>query len=284
MNSSILKEEEPIKDTLDALSNRTAKDDLLHKLRQRLLIHTARQLKCNKIFVGDSATDLSINILSNFSMGRGAHLSLDVGFADTRYSDTILLRPMRSFTNKEIAYYLRFHNLEVHRLDGASTTENPHVSIQKLTEKFVTDLDSDFHGTVSTIFRTGEKLSSMNSLHQLDRVCALCNAPLDTKVSGDVSAIQATDYSQFISTSRISEEYDYKLEDACEGDCKCRKSCREKEEENDVGILKKCLCYGCKLILSSFKEEKAVPHFLVNNAKSAISFEKMHGEIADFLL
>lgn len=287
MDSPILKEEEPIKITFKSISSRTAKEDLLHKLRNRLLIYAARQLNCTKIFTGDSATDLSIAILSNFSMGRGAHLSLDVGFADTRYSDIMLLRPMRNFTNKEIAYYLRFHDLEVPRSGGTSAKADPHISIQKLTEKFVTDLDSEFHGTVSTIFKTGEKLSSMNSEQTLERVCALCNASLDTKVSEEVSAIQATDYSQLVSTSSViakEEEIESKVENNCNGDCNCQKTCGEKGETSDLVLLRKCLCYGCRLILSSFKDEKAVPSFMLNAARSAISFEKMHGEIADFLL
>ena len=287
MDSPIFEEEEPIKNVFNSISSRTAKDDFLHKLRNRLLIHAARQLSCSKIFTGDSATDLSIAILSNFSMGRGAHLSLDVGFADTRYSDIMLLRPMRNFTNKEIAYYLRFHDLEVPRSGGTSTKGDPHVSIQKLTEKFVTDLDSEFHGTVSTIFKTGEKLSSMNSEKKLESTCALCNASLDTKVSEEVSAIQATDYSQLVSNSSVIEkekEVESKVGNDCNGDCNCKKSCGEEGNVNDLGILRNCLCYGCRLILSSFKEEKAVPSFMLNAAKSAISFEKMHNEIVDFLL
>jgi cytoplasmic tRNA 2-thiolation protein 2 len=51
---------------------------------------------------------------------------------------------------------------------------DPHVSIQKLTEKFVTDLQEDYPATVSTIFRTGDKLSMGSSITETSECCALC--------------------------------------------------------------------------------------------------------------
>jgi len=50
---------------------------------------------------------------------------------------------------------------------------NPHASIQKLTETFVTDLQEDFPATVSTVFRTGDKLSIGSSTAE-DECCVLC--------------------------------------------------------------------------------------------------------------
>jgi hypothetical protein len=50
---------------------------------------------------------------------------------------------------------------------------NPHASIQNLTETIVTDLQEDFPATVSTIFRTGDKLSMGSSTSQ-DECCVLC--------------------------------------------------------------------------------------------------------------
>jgi hypothetical protein len=50
---------------------------------------------------------------------------------------------------------------------------DPHASIQKLTETFVTELQEDFPATVSTVFRTGDKLS-MGSSTAEDECCVLC--------------------------------------------------------------------------------------------------------------
>jgi cytoplasmic tRNA 2-thiolation protein 2 len=50
---------------------------------------------------------------------------------------------------------------------------NPPASIQELTETFVTDLQENFPATVSTIFRTGDKLSVGSGMPE-DEGCALC--------------------------------------------------------------------------------------------------------------
>ncbi|CAG2065639.1 unnamed protein product, partial [Timema podura] len=78
----------------------------------QLLVRVAKELKCSKVFVGESSTRLAVKILTNVALGRGAHLSLDVGFCDSRDGAIKVLRPMRDFTNKEVAFYNFFNKLE----------------------------------------------------------------------------------------------------------------------------------------------------------------------------
>uniref|UniRef100_A0A672MFF2 Cytoplasmic tRNA 2-thiolation protein 2-like n=1 Tax=Sinocyclocheilus grahami TaxID=75366 RepID=A0A672MFF2_SINGR len=59
-------------------------------------------------------------------------------------------------------------------------------SIQRLTESFVTNLQSDFPSTVSTIYRTSEKLHTVmppqSQTAEPASKCLLCHCTLDTKV------------------------------------------------------------------------------------------------------
>lgn len=303
--------EEEIKNTFSKLSEQSAKNDLLVKLRTRLLIRAARHLNCNKIFTAETATSLSISILSNLTMGRGAHLSLDVGFADTRISDIMILRPMRAFTNLEIDYYQRFHEIQS-PLESPKKTNQNLKSIQTLIDQFVNEMDKESNSTVSTVLRTGEKLCTLISDGKFEKYCILCNSPLDTTINGEISALQAINYSEFVSTNVVEpsgEKIDpngKKIIGDCKKDeiivencengerngensengCNCKsdeRNCGEKSEDSLV-ILKKNLCYGCRLIVVNFKDVKDVPTFMLNRARNLMSFEKMHEEIADFLL
>nr|CAD7597400.1 unnamed protein product [Timema genevievae] len=196
----------------------TSKEDLLLKLRNQLLVRVAKELKCSKVFVGESSTRLAVKILTNVALGRGAHLSLDVGFCDSRDGAIKVLRPMRDFTNKEVAFYNFFNKLEPVVISSLGTKADTQASIQKLTEKFVTDLQDNFPATVSTVFRTGEKLSGQSGISNgRCHLCQLANAlvvlsssvedgmievrisaPLDT-AHIESSALQATHFSRMVS-------------------------------------------------------------------------------------
>ncbi|KAK5907922.1 hypothetical protein CgunFtcFv8_016022 [Champsocephalus gunnari] len=89
----------------------TAREELLSILRQHLLVHTARSAGYSKLMLGDSCTRLAVKLLSSISLGRGAQLAHDTGFSDSRYGDTILVRPMRDYSAKEIAYYNRMFSV-----------------------------------------------------------------------------------------------------------------------------------------------------------------------------
>ncbi|XP_046628098.1 cytoplasmic tRNA 2-thiolation protein 2 isoform X1 [Neodiprion virginianus] len=296
-----LKGDSDVVDLFNAVSSYTSKEELLHKLRQKLLISVARSLGCCKVFTADGATDLAITILSNIALGRGAQLPLDVGFVDSRELDIRILRPMRDFTRKELIYYLNFHKLETIQTPGLTTKKEPYTSIQKLTEKFVTELNTEFSGTVSAIFRTGEKLSIGNlEASNLIETCALCRAQLDT-VFTDTSSLQATEFSKLISAEGpkgnigkaafelkkfpcvIDAAENVLLRDSKNCDnCSCSKG-KEKFEMSAKNF-EKYLCYGCRLIFKDLDKQHSIPDFLQNSVRQRISLDDMREEIADFLL
>uniref|UniRef100_A0A673WGG4 Cytoplasmic tRNA 2-thiolation protein 2 n=1 Tax=Salmo trutta TaxID=8032 RepID=A0A673WGG4_SALTR len=164
----------------------TAKEDLLHTLRQHLILHTARTQGYTKVMMGDSCSRLAIKLLSNISLGRGASLATDTGFSDPRYGDVVIVRPMRDYSSKEIAYYNRMFDIPSVFIPGLDCKAQDKASIQRLTESFVTKLQADFPSTVSTIYRTSEKLNTacppQNTNTQLSAKCLLCVCALDTKL------------------------------------------------------------------------------------------------------
>lgn len=69
-----------------------------------------------------------------------------------------MLRPLASFTAQEIGFYNLYKDLKsaVH-VPWPQT--DPHGSVQDLLAKFITNLNTNFPATASTILRTGEKLN-----------------------------------------------------------------------------------------------------------------------------
>uniref|UniRef100_G3NDD1 Cytoplasmic tRNA 2-thiolation protein 2 n=1 Tax=Gasterosteus aculeatus aculeatus TaxID=481459 RepID=G3NDD1_GASAC len=132
----------------------TAREDLLSTLRSHLLVHTARSEGYSKVMLGDNCTRLAIKLLTSISLGRGAQLAQDTGFSDSRYGDILLVRPMRDYSAKEIAYYNRLFGVPSVFIPGLETKATDKSSIQRLTESFVTKLQADFPSTVSTIYRS----------------------------------------------------------------------------------------------------------------------------------
>uniref|UniRef100_A0AAQ6IDB6 Cytoplasmic tRNA 2-thiolation protein 2 n=1 Tax=Anabas testudineus TaxID=64144 RepID=A0AAQ6IDB6_ANATE len=152
---------------------------------QHLLVHTARTEGYSKLMLGDNCTRLAVKLLTSISLGRGAQLAQDTGFSDSRYGDIISVRPMRDYSAKEIAYYNHLFNVPSVFIPSLDTKTADKASVQRLTESFVIKLQADFPSTVSTIYRTGEKLQtarlSSSTADHCDR-CLLCMCALDTAV------------------------------------------------------------------------------------------------------
>uniref|UniRef100_A0A8C5R0G6 Cytoplasmic tRNA 2-thiolation protein 2 n=1 Tax=Leptobrachium leishanense TaxID=445787 RepID=A0A8C5R0G6_9ANUR len=248
----------------------TAKQELLHTLRTHLILHTARGCGYSKVMSGESLTRLAVSLLSNISLGRGAFLPLDTGFSDGRYGDVLFIRPMREYSLKEIAFYNRLFSVSSIFIPTLDTKAPENSSIQRLTETFVTKLQADFPSTVSTVYRTSEKLNTCSAEDRqedhLQERCLLCQCPLDTH-AGELpaSAFQATQVSENLS-QQTKENCASRAETAGKTCCKqgqcsfpppppCRRA---------PGIMR-LLCYSCRLTMKdlviSFSVEKAAESF-----------------------
>lgn len=81
-----------------------------------------------------------------------------------------IIRPLRVFDIKELAFYNIFNNLEP--VSVPHKMLNPYASIQNLMEKFVKDLQVNYPSTITTVMKTGDKLTVENFQEILK--CTFC--------------------------------------------------------------------------------------------------------------
>ncbi|CAG9829294.1 unnamed protein product [Diabrotica balteata] len=179
---------------IDGKPSKSNKNDIKVLLRRQMLIDSAKHFKCKFIFTPEISVDIASNLLSNISLGRGPHISIDTGFCDDRDDDVKILRPLRLFDMKELAFYNKINNLEpliVRQLDV-----NPYSSIQDLMKKFVQDLQVNYPATVTTVLKTGDKLSidKRGMKH-----CNVCKGPLPV-IEKQLTSQQSTNFSHLVST------------------------------------------------------------------------------------
>ncbi|XP_032557104.1 cytoplasmic tRNA 2-thiolation protein 2 isoform X1 [Chiroxiphia lanceolata] len=164
----------------EAVETATAREELLQMLRTHLILQMARSRGYSKVMTGETCTRVAIKLLTNLSLGRGAFLAVDTGFTDKRHGDVMVVRPMRDYTAKEIAFYNHFFNIPTVIVPPLFTKRREKPSIHHLIERFLLGLQEDFPSTISTVYRTGEKLSPDPAKASSEsQRCLLCLCGLD---------------------------------------------------------------------------------------------------------
>ncbi|CAF0770191.1 unnamed protein product [Rotaria sordida] len=153
----------------------TAREELIRRRKLKLLFDIAIREKCTKLITGDNCTKLAAQILSDMAQGKGAHVALECNLTDTTNDLVTIVRPFREIMSKEIAMYNRLNSIESLQNIDISTMSGIQSSIFKLSETLVNDLQRQFPSTVSTIFRTSDKLEKNLKSER----CDLCCYPLD---------------------------------------------------------------------------------------------------------
>ncbi|NWT58816.1 CTU2 protein, partial [Erythrocercus mccallii] len=167
--------------SFEAAGTATAREELLEMLRTHLIVQTARDRGYAKVMTGESLTRVAVKLLTNLSLGRGAFLAVDTGFTDQRHGDVMLVRPMRDYTAKEIAFYNVFFSVPTVIVPPLFTKRREKLSIHQLVERFLLGLQEEFPSTISTVYRTGEKLSPEPAKASSEsQRCLLCLCGLDT--------------------------------------------------------------------------------------------------------
>lgn len=115
------------------------------------------EAKIKFILMGSSSTQLANDLMVDVILGRGALIRSRVSVCDKSYPVPIL-RPMREFTKKEIAYYLRARNLDPPTQPNLLTLSDRKSSIQRATEAFLAKLNIDYPATYNTLLKTGNKM------------------------------------------------------------------------------------------------------------------------------
>ncbi|KAM6409169.1 cytoplasmic tRNA 2-thiolation protein 2 [Rhynochetos jubatus] len=164
----------------EAVETATAREELLQMLRTHLILQTARTRGYSKVMTGESCTRVAVKLLTNLALGRGAFLAVDTGFVDGRHGDVMVVRPMRDYVAKEIAFYNHFFDVPTVIAPPLPTKRREKPSIHRLMERFLLGLQEDFPSTISTVYRTGEKLSPAPAKADSEsQRCLLCLCALD---------------------------------------------------------------------------------------------------------
>uniref|UniRef100_A0A667HKM4 Cytoplasmic tRNA 2-thiolation protein 2 n=1 Tax=Lynx canadensis TaxID=61383 RepID=A0A667HKM4_LYNCA len=163
----------------------TAKEEFLHTLRTHLILHVARTHGYSKVMTGDSCTRLAIKLMTSLALGRGAFLAWDTGFSDERHGDVVVVRPMRDHTLKEVAFYNRLFAVPSVFTPAIDTKAPEKASVHRLMEGFLLRLQAQFPSTVSTVYRTSEKLvKAPRDGCAAGPRCLLCMCTLDVDAAG----------------------------------------------------------------------------------------------------
>ncbi|XP_037126856.1 cytoplasmic tRNA 2-thiolation protein 2-like [Syngnathus acus] len=273
---------------IDAPKTLTAKEDLLGVLRQHLLVHTARCEGYTKLMFGDNCTRLAVKLISSISLGRGAQLAQDTSFSDSRYGNVMSLKPMRDYSAKEIAYYNHIFRVPSVFTPNLHTKSGEKASIQRLTESFVNKLQVDFPSTVSTIYRTGEKLQttckSSSSADPGPR-CLLCACSLDTTIE-NASAFQSTRISECLSQTKCVADAGWTRQgEPCRPSVEERGCCSVASHRvPDATDIRGLLCYSCRLTVKEMSSVDRLPQYILSEAQTRQRRSRMREEIRDFLL
>ncbi|XP_043190727.1 cytoplasmic tRNA 2-thiolation protein 2-B-like [Amphibalanus amphitrite] len=298
-----------------AAGSGTAREQLLERLRSELLARAALQLGIRLLLLADTETRLAVSLLSGLAGGRGAHAHQQTALADRRHGERLLvLRPLRELSSKQVALFAHHCRVQYVPGVGPDTMAPASASIGRATEEFVLGLQASFPATVSTVYRTGTKLSAVGAMSEN---CALCRLPLDTS-GGAASALQATRFSQMVSSSGPDRfQYDQHSADTAAGDdratglppaakngscstdtprcvesgggccggggegCGTTQTVSRKPSRKE---LLERLCYGCQLVMKDMKEVDNMPAFVTGEVAARARRENMRKEIQDFLI
>lgn len=254
--------EEDFMKKFSAIGNQTAKEDYLNIRHLNICRKVAAQIGSKYVFMPTVSHQVATTLLVNVALGRCKSVANDISFCDNRSNCAAkIIRPMRNITSLEIETYFRLDktlNEFIHNnnyFDGSRATSSN--SIQNLTKQFIDNLQENFASTVSTVFRTGDKISAAATVQQTNdaqpkQTCKFCHSDLDYEGSSTLFAIE---YSR------------------------CVSACADQKEVNDVELmLKKAenqvlgklndetsnlipfLCHGCRNIFRNLDDPETFIH------------------------
>ncbi|VDD78232.1 unnamed protein product [Mesocestoides corti] len=140
-----------------------AEETLRWRRLKQLVLYTSRSLGHRFLLVGDNASQLAAQCLAGIAQGRGGSVAAELDFADTRFTDVTILRPMFNFLANEVVLFLRYAGLDAVIEPTLSLEQTlargPGVnSIQRLTQDFISSLQfAGFPSTTKAVLRYVEQ-------------------------------------------------------------------------------------------------------------------------------
>ncbi|XP_068383852.1 cytoplasmic tRNA 2-thiolation protein 2 isoform X1 [Eschrichtius robustus] len=248
----------------------TAKEELLRTLRTHLILHVARTHGYSKVMMGDSCTRLAIKLMTSLALGRGAFLAWDTGFSDERHGDVVVVRPMREHTLKEVAFYNRLFAVPSVFTPAVDTKAPEKASIHRLMEAFILRLQAQFPSTVSTVYRTSEKLVKAPrdgcAAGTPGPRCLLCMCVLDVDTADSATAFGAQTSSQLPQTQPPIAQAEAPTVSCCCTRMGGARHCCRTEEDPRARVIEQ-LCYGCRVNMKDLPSLDPLPPYILAEAQ-----------------
>lgn len=208
------------------------------------------------LFLGTNATRVTIKLLSSMSRGRGWSLgSGEVQTESTQYGMRVL-QPLLNHSSKEIGIFNKFvipQSSQSIINPTFSTFAAPKSSIDRLTEELVVTLERGFPSTVSTVARTGNKISFAGNEKEAERLCTLCGWPARSK---------ANEWKDGIAITSIQPKDNQKND-------------QNSNEHNLIPALSDILCYGCYTNLTDSRARSETNYSLPSWTDDYVKVQKV---------
>lgn len=259
------------------IGSRTAKEDYRMRLNLNRYRDIAAQIQCMYVFLPTISHQIATDLLVNVALGRGKSVANDISFCDNRSDWTAkIVRPMRTITLLETEMYVRLddslrnliqNNRQLNGEIGINLLAAPApTSIQSLTKQFIDNLQENYASTVSTVYRTGDKISAaaaaavaathrqiqhnlVDDLVKTRQMCKFCHSELDFEHSNTLLAIE---YSRCVSTCADRNKVN---------DVNVMMNLAENlvlgnatDDADDAKNLMKSLCHACRNIFRDLNE------------------------------
>lgn len=176
----------------------TGREDVIEHLRMKRLRMAAEGAGAEVLLLGECATRLAVRAVADTVKGKGYAMPGNIQFADSRMGRerTTVLRPLRDSVAKELAFYCHFAGVRLHEKPWRVVQGT---TLNGLSDAFVATLQANLPSSVSTVFRTVEKIQAFpfnqerqemddvfqNSCSvvptQAPTLCLLCAAPLSQR-------------------------------------------------------------------------------------------------------
>ncbi|XP_006762255.1 PREDICTED: cytoplasmic tRNA 2-thiolation protein 2 isoform X3 [Myotis davidii] len=245
----------------DSVKTLTAKQELLQTLRTHLILHVARTHGYSK------------------------------GFSDERHGDVVVVRPMRDHTLKEVAFYNRLFAVPSVFTPAIDTKAPEKSSIHRLMEAFMLRLQAQFPSTVSTVYRTSEKLVKAprdgNAGGPPDPRCLLCMCALDIDTADSATAFgaQTSHLSQMQPPTAPAEAPTTPCCSAgvgrAQGCCRGAGPCGR--EDPRASVIEQ-LCYGCRVNMKDLPSLDPLPPYILTEAQLRSQRASVLQEIQEYLI
>nr|XP_058901951.1 cytoplasmic tRNA 2-thiolation protein 2 [Kogia breviceps] len=264
----------------------TAREELLQTLRTHLILHVARTHGYSKVMTGDSCTRLAVKLMTSLALGRGAFLAWDTGFSDERHGDVVVVRPMREHTLKEVAFYNRLFAVPSVFTPAVDTKASEKASIHRLMEAFILRLQAQFPSTVSTVYRTSEKLLKAPrdgcAAGTPGPRCLLCMCVLDVDTADSATAFGAQTSSQLPQTQLpVAQAEAPTVSSCCTGMGGARCCCREEDPRAHVT---EQLCYSCRVNMKDLPSLDLLPPYVLAEAQLRSPRARAEQQMQEYLL